>query len=81
MFRGGGHAVICFSQKANDGVDGGVYKETENWYCQKFYERYENLIHTNEYPISNSRSEVKTGFSSPKAMTERNGNEHPISKY
>jgi len=24
MFRGGGHAVICFSQKANDGVDGGV---------------------------------------------------------
>ena len=24
LFRGGGHAVICFKQKANDGVDGGV---------------------------------------------------------
>ena len=33
-----------------------------------------------EYPISNSRSEAKTGFSVPKAMTERNGNEYPISK-
>jgi len=33
-----------------------------------------------QHPISNSRSEAKTGFSMPKAMTERNGNEYPISK-